>query len=264
MLLDKQALLKGVHQPEEKLLLAKVLDRADFSLKKHEMVFTDFIDRRMLEMAIQMVQKLPEISWREFGGEDACERRMIGFAPDYHQIQKEDFPIRVLEICPNLKFSAGLTHRDYLGSILGLGLDRGKIGDILVFEEKAFCYVAEEIADYIGINLTKAGKCQVKVSVLSFSNVCLPEPKIEEKKVTVSSLRLDAVLSAAFSLSRSKAQILIQSEKAFVDWRVLKNDSYQLKEGEIISLRGFGRVKLEKINGKTKKDRISILLHKYV
>lgn len=261
---DKQVLLKGVNQPEEKLLLAKVLDQADFSLRKQEVVFTDFITPRMAGIVYQAIQKIYGLYYAMFGGNENCERRKIGFAPEYCEIENQDFPIRVLKITTNTKFSSPLSHRDYLGSILGMGIDRGKIGDIFVYDDKTLCYVSEEIAGYLAGNLEKIGKTKAKVENLAIEEIILPEEKIKEKYITVSSLRLDAVLSAAFPLSRGKAQEMIEAEKAFVNWQTVKSVSSPIKEQDIISLRGYGRVKLIEIKGKTKKDKIGMILHLYM
>ena len=264
-MLHKQALLKIMAQPEEKLLFAKVLDQADLSMRKHEPTFTDFMDMAKSEKFLDVVSRHCELNCAAFGGYEECERRMLGFVPDYMEIAEADFPIRVLKITMNKKFGQkDLSHRDYLGSILGLGIDRGKVGDIILLEDETICYVQEEMADYICTNLEKVSRTNVQVTTLELTELCLPEKNIEYKNLTVSSLRLDAVVGVAFHLARGKAQDLIHGEKANVNWTLVTSTSFLLKEGDMISIRGQGRVKLTAVQGKTKKDRISIVIGQYV
>lgn len=263
-MLNKQELLKIANQPEERLLLAKVLDQAIFSLKKHENTFTDFCDPKNIEMIIKTVQGIAELNFFVFGGSEGCERRMIGFCPDYRNIDEIDFPIKAVKIISNTKFSKELSHRDFLGSVLGLGIDRSKVGDIFIFEDFTIVFVNEEIAAYISSNLERVGKAPVTTEVFDSRSIELPQGKTEEKTATVSSLRADALVGAAFNISRGKAQTLIDGEKVFVNWSSLLNGSKQLKEGDMISVRGLGRAKVSSIGGRTKKDRIVVTFLKYV
>lgn len=252
-------------QPEEKLLFAKVLDQADFCLQKHKMTFSDFMDIAKCMYLKEILCKIPNIAFTMFGGYGESERNMFGFTPDYMDISSDDFPIQLLEIKKNLKFGqSDLTHRDYLGSILGLGIDRSKIGDILLMEDKTLCFVHEEVAEYISMNLQKVSRTSVKILMVDRKESILPKRKLEQYHMTVSSLRLDAIVSAAFSISRGKAQSLIRSEKTTINWTVVSNTSFIVKEGDILSLRGYGRIKLEEVLGNTKKGRIGIEIGRYV
>ena len=157
-----------------------------------------------------------------------------------------------------------MSHRDYLGSILGLGIDRSKTGDILVFDGSALCYVKKEISDYIASNIEKVGRNSVKAKVVDISDIELPKLKTEEKSFTVASLRIDAVAGGAFNIPRGKIQLLIEGEKTFLNFLPEISPSKTVGEGDMISVRGFGRFKILSVNGKTKKDRISITVLKYV
>ena len=263
-MLNKQALLEKISQPDDRLLIAKVLDQAGFSLKKHENTFSDFCDPRKIEMTINTISGIKGIKYKVFGGFNDCERRVIGFCPDYRDIEEKDFPISVIRIDVNTKFSKELTHRDFLGSILGLGISREKIGDIFIYESYALIFAFNEISSYIVSNLTKVGHTSVKVISDDLASINLPVEKYEEKSVTISSLRVDAFLSAVFNISRGKAQDLVENEKVFVNWVSASSASKVVKEGDTISLRGFGRAKLMTVKGKTKKDRIGIIVLKYI
>ncbi|MGL4789900.1 MAG: RNA-binding protein [Anaerotignaceae bacterium] len=263
-MLNRQALLQSINQPEERLLLAKVLDQADFSLKKHENNFSDFCNPASMEKINQIATGITGLNYMVFGGSEMCERRRVGFCPDYRELSQEDFPIDVVKVSYNAKFSKELTHRDFLGSVLGLGIDRGKVGDIFIYETHTLIFAAREISSYIGSNLTNVGRTSVTAQVQTIEEADMPKNTGVEKFVTVSSLRVDAVIGACFNLSRGKAQALIEGEKVLVNWVTAKNGGKTLKEGDMISARGFGRGKLIEVKGETKKGRIAITLLKYV
>ena len=147
--MDRQALLKSVPEGEERLLFAKALDQAIFAMKRREPAFTDFMDRAKCARFRERLQGLRELEITLFGGTEDCERQMMGFFTE--PLAAEKFPIKIVKIRrKSKKFGqTDLSHRDYLGSLLGLGIDRGKVGDILVAEDTAVCFVAEEISPYI-------------------------------------------------------------------------------------------------------------------
>lgn len=252
-------------QPEEKLLFAKALDQADFCLQKHKATFSDFMDISKCIRLQEILCRIPELNFQIYGCLDDAERNLFGFVPDYMEITEEMFPIKVLKIGIAPKFAQkDLSHRDYLGSILGLGIDRSKIGDIVLTENGAICIAKEDIAEYISSQLVKVSHTPVKVEILSELPENMVSKKIEQYRFTVSSLRIDVILSTVFHISRAKVQEFIRGEKASRNWSVISSVSATVEEGDILSLRGYGRIRLEEIQGKTKKDRISILVGKYV
>lgn len=263
-MINKQEFLINAYDSDEKIIIAKIIDCANQSLKKHEVVFTDFIDIVKSNKYVNMFSKVYDISCFAYGGNDDCERRIIAFYPDYMEIIKSEFPIKIVKITRNLKFSTKLSHRDYLGAILGLGIERKKIGDIILFDDYTICCVKDEVANYIESNLIKVGNCNVKTDIFKLNDFEFPEKKFEEKFSTVSSLRLDTVLSSAFNVSRSKAQNLINSQKVNINWFIVSNPSIIIKENDIISIRGFGRIKFKEVKGVTRKGKISIIYIKYI
>ena len=255
-------MLRSVPEGEERLLFAKALDQALFSMKRRQPAFTDFMDRAK---CARFAERLRELNVNLFGGTEDCERQMMGFSLAEEELSEEDFPIKIIKIRrKSKKFGqADLSHRDYLGSILGLGIDRGKVGDILVAEDSAVCFVAEEISPYITAVLEQVSKTAV-VAEETEGAEAIPQRQTETKRLTVASMRLDAVAGEAFNLARGKVQTLIGAEKAQVNWNIVTNTSHQLKEGDMVSLRGFGRFRIKSIGGKTKKDRIGLEIEKYV
>ena len=263
-MLDKKKVLSCIKNDEEKLIVSKAIDQLERALRYHEPTFTDFIPITNIKTVLDTLRFSRDVNIYDFGGNCDCERRMIGFSPEYMSLENKDFPISAVKINLNKKFSSEINHRDYLGSILGLGIDRGKIGDIVIYDSGAICYCKSEISEYIAVNLQRVRRNTVKTEISSIEELILPEKSIVDKAITVSSLRFDVIICAAFNISRSKAQALIEGEKAFINWNISSNTSYQIKEKDTISLRGYGRIIIQEIRGKTKKNRISIVIGKYV
>lgn len=260
---DRAKILKNVKKPEEKLWFAKALEQAYCCIRSYEPCFTDFSNPFQIGELISLLGYNNEFKSLVFGGFEGCERVMAGFFPEYMEAEDKLFPIRAIKISYNEKFSSGLSHRDFLGSVLGLGLTRDKIGDILIEEGYAILIVKSDIADYIISNLERVSHTRVKNEEISLESLNGREDKGEEKDIIVSSLRLDAVLGGAFNLSRGKVSELISGGRAFVNWKEELSSSKNVKEGDIITLRGTGRLKILELKGKTKKDRFVLNIHKY-
>ena len=179
-----------------------------------------------------------------------AERQMAAFIPDALFFQ-QDYPISCIQIRPAAeKFAESLTHRDYLGAILNLGIERSKIGDILVDGKTAHVFCHENMAPFLMQEL-----CRVR-----HTNVV---PKLLEVSGTVSSVRLDSVIALAFSTSRSSIISLIEGGKVFVNGKNILSNGYNLKEGDIVSVRGRGKFRFEEVGGITKKNRYHISLARY-
>ncbi len=262
---SRNELLKNASNSQEKLIISRVLDKVDICLKKHYMTFTDFLNpTETAFLCNNILKSIGDINFLVFGGADECERNIIGFSPEYMDICKDDFPIKAVKIKRNIKFSSDLSHRDYLGSILGLGIDRETTGDIIIFDDYAICFVLENVADYIGLNLTKIGRTSVKTDIFNITEIDMPNINITEKRATVSSMRLDSVIGAAFNISRGKSQDFIRSEKVNVNWIPISNVSHIVKENDMISVRGKGRFRIGYETGKTKKDRTGVIFLMYI
>ncbi|NMF04014.1 RNA-binding protein [Clostridium beijerinckii] len=188
---------------------------------------------------------------------DDSERRMVSF----NNIYKSPFPMKLIKIESTSKFS-NLTHRDFLGGILSLGIERNKIGDLLVNNNTCYVPVHEEVEDFIIYNLNRISKviCNVKV-VDDFE--FLPKVNFEEVVVLVSSLRIDGIVSKIINISRSKAQAMIEQGQVLIDYVKIKNKSYELKGQERITIRGFGKFIVGNSVGNSKSGRIKIIIKKY-
>ena len=208
-----------------------------------------------------------------FGGYEMAERQMAAFIPDalYLRYGKKELtrseighPFCALEIVPvNFKFAETLTHRDYLGAVLNLGIERSRTGDILPGEKGALLFVHNDIADFICNELSRIRHTSVRVTQVPLTDVSYT-PKVEEIQGTVASVRLDSLLSLAFSQSRRRLTGLISGAKVYVNGRLITSNGYQPQEGDIISVRGMGKFRYEYAGGRTRKNRISVVIGKYI
>ena len=237
---------------EDKIIFAKALDRLTESVNKEISTFTDFIDPARCETLILIFKKMNKREIKSFGGHENAERKIIGFIVNDEEI----FPITPITFTFNAKFCKPPSHRDYLGAVLGLGLERRKIGDILLGENGATIFVSSDIAEYICENLKQAGRVAIKGKI---GEVITSVSQSKEKRITVPSLRTDAVISSAFNLSRRDSSALIESEKVFVNGKPAKKTQL-ISAGDTITVRGKGRAVIKEQCGTTKKDRIVLQL----
>ncbi|MCR5322567.1 MAG: hypothetical protein K6E85_04790 [Lachnospiraceae bacterium] len=238
------------------------------------LVFTDFLN--MHELAVFATMKdQPEFKSAEvFGGADGCERCMIRFGEmegnGSETVGSGDtagygtFPIDIIKIAPvQAKFADDLTHRDFLGSLVGLGIEREKTGDIIICDNTAYAFVCRDIAEFVVENLEYVKHTHVKASVCNE----LPEavkPRLERRQVIVSSNRIDAVISKLYNLSREQSLKLVSEGRVFVNGAEIQSNSKPLKEGDTVSVRGFGKWIFRGESGKTRKDRLYVEVDVYV
>ncbi|MDR1530859.1 MAG: hypothetical protein LBS62_01490 [Clostridiales bacterium] len=238
---------------------AKVLDRYYLCRRESAMVFSDFLDPESTEKFLRIFKQDRDVQALAFGGFADAERKIIGFAPAGFDLDGEDFPIAALTLRYNEKFSDPPAHRDYLGAVLGLGLDRAKVGDICLTRGGAVLFIAADLAGYAAANLDKAGRVKLNVTMGAAET---PRENGAEIRLTVASLRLDVVTSAAFNISRKKSAALIEGEKVFINWSLVSNSAKPVAEGDVITVRGLGRVKFSRLDGKTKKGRFGLVIIK--
>ena len=194
-----------------------------------------------------------------FGGYDDAERTVAAFG---ETMEESSYPICAVKIESRSKKS--FSHRDYLGSVLSLGIKREHIGDILVKDTDAVMFLTEEIADFVMMNLTRIASATVKLSIMDDLSEFETQRRFKETDITVSSMRLDCVLSAVTGRSRSQSAALIEEGLCTLNYNMVKNVRTQIKDGDIISVRGFGKCIIETDNTLTKKGRIHIRAKKYI
>lgn len=246
-----------------KLLLAHVEDKIQFVIKEHRIQYTSFLDPASQKRVQDLLNKCPQIGYQMFGGYPESERKLFLLYPEYVEPEDLSFPIKGIVLNWNRHYH-NLSHRDVLGALMGLGLKREKIGDIIMVEDSASVFVLEDIAPYIVQHLKAVGRATVEVQELDYNQIKIPQPKIKTIQATVSSPRLDSVMSAGFGISRKKSLPFIRSGNVSVNWEVTDKADYLLKEGDMISVRGMGRVRVSEIGGSTKKGRVKIFLERFL
>ena len=248
---------------EEILLRKRLIELSKLAYTRDIVTFSDFLNLNELNILHTTPKDMFPARYETYGGYDSSERQMVAFLPDalYYEYT---YPVSVIEITPvNLKFSEELSHRDYLGSLMNLGVERSKMGDIILQDNRALLFVREEISSYIAENLNRIRHTVVKTIVSDHTEITY-EPRFQEIKGNVASIRLDSVLSVAFPLSRSKMSLYVEAGKVFVNGKLITSNGYQLKENDIISVRSLGRIKFLRVSGETRKGRYMIIVNKYI
>lgn len=249
---------------EDRMLLAKVLDRAEQAARRNIPTATDFLSPQQQTLALDLLRRagVPESAYLRTGGYDGAERALILFLPDWMEPESTESPIRCLRTV--FRVEEKVNHRDLLGSLMGLGIVREKVGDILVGPDSVDLLVLDTVTDFLLSSWTSAGRAKLTVAEIDPSHLHMPEIKCEEVRDTVSSLRLDAVASTGFRMARSKAADLIASGRVQVNWRECTKPDKLLVEGDTVSARGFGKFQLAEVGGVTKKGRTAIVVKRYV
>lgn len=264
-MINKDTILKKISKLEDKLFLSKVLDKAIKSDEISNIVYTDFLDPYQKKIITDAFTSVKEVSYTFNGGFSGAEREIALFFPAGMSV--EDFPsfrypFKMINI--HMKNRDNISHRDILGALMSLGIKREKTGDILLKEETCTVLALGDIAEFIQYNLTKIGNVHVEAEVRDAEEIQAPEPKVKEIHSTVSSLRLDSIASAGFGISRSKIAEFIKGDKVSLNWEATDSLTKLVKEGDVISIKGKGRVVVERIGGTTKKGRTGITLKKLV
>lgn len=246
---------------EERYLSAHISDLADHSRKTGVPRFTRFLTERERSVAA-VAARANNANPIFYGGYDGAARTLCGFFEGTYaeELPKEElFPLCAVTF--SFRKSDKLSHRDFLGAILGVGLERSVVGDILVCEDHAVAFCMDS-AKQLLMDITKIGRCGVKTA--EGIAMALPEQRFETLDRTVSSLRLDCIVGACVNTSRDRSAALVKSGQVSVDHMECLNVSAAVGEGAIISIRGSGRFRVSKIAGETKKGRIRVVIEKYV
>ncbi len=245
-------------QIDEKLLLARLADLERMAEHGKGPCFSRFLDPK--ELAVFKRQMRPSCQYMLWGGYQDAERQVLGFFPDYMEPDEKHFPLTALRLLSREE----LGHRAVLGSVMALGIERNLIGDIAMEEQGAVLFACDPICDYLLMNLTRIGRAGVKVQPVAPFDLSLLPKAWETVSGTVASLRLDCVLGLLTGMSRGKAEEMLQKELVMVNYSVCSKGSFLLSEGDVLSVRGFGRAELLEISGETRKGRTWITLKKYV
>ncbi len=239
----------------DELFCSRIEDLTSLCYTRQKPVFSQFLSEAKQALAQKVLQSIYFDNYIFFGGSENCERKMLGVF--YNEPEQLAFPISAIEF--KYRVCDKLTHRDFLGTLMSLGIERDTVGDILVENGRTVVFVKSELKDYIESQIFKIGGAGVKIVPPNLAN--LPQGRgTEEMSLTVSSLRFDNIVAAVSGLSRDKTAKLILSGETTLNFVVTQNVSCRVKDGDTFTIRGKGKFKLDKVLGETKKGRHKILV----
>lgn len=267
--MNKTDILNSYKRQEDKILLAQVLDKIELMNKTQKIESTDFLDMYQISLVETFFKKLEFKNYILFGGFEEAERKIIIVYPEKYTIEmlEKNYSklIKIVRVELPDEEKGNYAHRNYLGGIVKLGLKREKVGDILVFEDGADIVTVENFADILRTELGTLTRFQnSKIEVLELNKIRKLELKVEEVKIIVPSLRLDNIVSDLARTSRSKAAEIIEQERVFVNGKNETKLSKQIKQGDVITVRGKGRFVVKEFTGTTRSGRTVVLIEKYM
>ena len=249
---------------EEQILKGRLMDLAKRAYQQNIYTYSNFLSVSELSLLEDIKPDISYIHYECFGGNELCERQIVGFGSEDEFGYPGHFPISVIKVTPLLeKFSDTLNHRDFLGALMHLGLERNTLGDILVKEKTAYIFCLETIADYICKELIKVKHTNVKCEVTDMDIPAL-QPILVDEEFPVASLRLDGIIASLLKCSRSEALSFFEDKKVTLNGHVTGRNSTLLKEGDIFSVRGYGKFIFSGSGGNTRKGKIYVHIKRYV
>lgn len=241
----------------------RLRDLADKSYQQDIFTYSNFLNMAEIDIYCQLERELSYAHPTLYGGHEAFERAILRFGDADASGYDPGFPVQCIYIKPATpKFAEALTHRDFLGALMNLGIERQTLGDIIVNEKEAWVFVLDKISEYICDNLTKVRHNNVKCIPVENADL-LPKSVTEDVTIQVASLRLDAVIAKVHHLSRETSLELFRASKVYVNGRLTENNSMSLRGGESISVRGFGKFVVGEDSHTTKKGRLAVTVTVY-
>ena len=261
--MDRSNIEKIAQNSADRMLLAKIWDKISTGLRRNIPANTGFLSPRELEMARLLLGE-PE-GLHRFGGWPEAERRMLVYLPDYldeSSLMEEDSPLA----CLRATYFEGdsLSHRDFLGALMGAGVARETVGDICVDKGSCDFFVTREIAPWLLQSFSSAGRTKFRLQEVPLGDAHIPQPELKIIKDTLASPRLDAVISSGFRIGRGAASDYVAAGRAAVNGLPCTKSDKPVAQGDTVSVRGLGKIRLAQINGQTKKGRISVVIERYV
>lgn len=245
---------------QKDFLSSKIQDAAEKSSEDNTVIYLDFYEPTIQMLVEREIVRYPRSECLFFGGHEYCERKMLAISSKGHEPELNDFPIACLQIeQPN----AQIKHQDVLGALMGLGIERAKIGDINIVNDMIQIFTVGNLGEYISDNLTQINKYNVKTAIVPKSEILAVEPTFKELNIIVPSLRVDALIHSIYKLSRNEAAALIKAEKVKVNHQSISKPSAKAKTDDLISVRTKGRFIIGEITGTTKKGNSKLTVKKF-
>lgn len=267
--MNKTEVLEEYNNQEQRLLAAKILDKLEFTKTKNKIQYSDFLNLNEQELAMKLLKKVDRENYYFFGGKDNTERKILIIYPEKlteeMSRKNDDKIISIIRIKLPTELEGQYDHRTYLGSCIKIGIEREKIGDILVEKTGADIIAKTEVIDFLYQNLSSLTRFKSsEISIENISEIKDVEVAKVEISAIVASIRLDNIVSTLAKTSRSKAQEILKQERVFLNHQVETKSSKEVKVGDIITIRGKGRFEFKEIAGNTRKGRYVIKIDKYV
>ena len=268
--MDKQLILSKYSKSEDKLLISKMLDKIELSKSKNKIENTDFLDMYQKHLLEKILKQEKVDNYIISGAAEETERNVIVFYPEKLKEvasinYKKILPIICIRINLPKEMHGKYTHRDYLGGLMKLGIKREKIGDIFVFKDGADILVLDEISKFLLNNLNTLTRfSKSKIEKINLDDIREKEINKEELKIIVSSMRLDCVVSELLKTSRGRVEEIIKEQRVFVNFENVHKLTKQIKENDLITIRGKGRFEIARIEGTTRNDRVKLVVNKFI
>lgn len=263
--MEKTQLLNHLStSPEERLLLSRVMDQMRFAQQRNVPAATAFLSPAEVASVERLIAASGYPAHVFLGGYAEAERRVCVFLPDWQTPEEVDAGEYLCALRASWKSPDSLTHRDFLGALMGIGIKRETVGDILVGRDSCDLLLLPEIRPFALQNLESAGRAKLSLRELPLEELSIPVGEVKTVHDTVSSLRLDAVASSGFSVSRSKLADAIAAGRVNLNWRAVTKPDTPVSEGDVISCRGLGKCRLVAVGGKSRKGRTAITLERYL
>lgn len=241
-------------RPEEASMIDSLWDLAGRAQDEYRPILTHFLNPRQQYLA-KVVADTIEVKLAFAGGLDASERKRALFYPEYYQPEDSDFSLALLEIKYPVKF-AQLQHGRVLGTLANCGLDREVLGDILTDGVRFQVVCEQEIATYLENNIDRIGKIKVRLVELALTEIINPLTEWEQTTLILASKRCDTVIAAAYNLSRKHVKDLLSADKVNLNWVLQNKADLEVGLHDIISVRGYGRIRLDELTGISKKGKL--------
>ena len=265
--MNKTELLnKLARDGEERILLARVMDKLEAAEQKNIPACTSFLSPHESEAVSRLIAACSHPRHLLFGGYDGAERRVCLFLPDWMEDGMDAFdgegPIAALRA--TWRGDDSLSHRDFLGALMGMGVSRASVGDILMGDGSCDLLLLREVSQFICQSMDSAGRTKLSLSPISLTDIQPPQAQVKVIRDTVATLRLDAVAAAGFSISRSRAADHISAGHVALNWQECTKPDRLVTQGDTISCRGLGKCVLAQVGGQSKKGRTMIVMERYV
>lgn len=249
---------------EDNITKGRLMDLARRAYQQNIYTYSSFLSVAELSLLEDIREDISYIHYECFGGNELCERQIVGFGSEKDFGYPGHFPIAVIKITPLLeKFSDSLNHRDFLGALMHLGIERDTLGDIFIREKTGYIFCLEKMADYICKELTKIKHTNVKCELTDLDIPAL-KPTLADEEFPAASLRLDGIIANLLKCSRNEALSLFKDKKVTLNGHVTGRNSILLKEGDVFSVRGHGKFIFSGSSGNTRKGKIYVHIKRYI